>query len=163
MIESDILNKEEEDLLLNWLPKKPNKITLLLNKDGDSTITFMNKCNGKCPTSAIIKINNGYKFGGYTTQIWKEGEIKDNNAFVFSLDNKKKYNIKQLEHAIGFGTKSWWGFGYTCNAIVIYENCTKNNSNYVGNGTYDIKEKYELNGGESNFAVKSFEIFFVEY
>ena len=57
MIESDILNKEEEDLLLNWLPKKPNKITLLLNsnKDGDSTTTFMNKCNGKCPTLAIIK------------------------------------------------------------------------------------------------------------
>ena len=90
MIESDILNKEEEDLLLNWLPKKPNKIILLLNKDGDSTTTFMNKCNGKCPTLAIIKTTNGYKFGGYTTQIWKEGEIKDNNAFVFSLDNKKK-------------------------------------------------------------------------
>jgi hypothetical protein len=57
MIESDILNKEEEDLLLNWLPKKPNKITLLLNsnKDGDSTTSFMNKCNGKFPTLAIIK------------------------------------------------------------------------------------------------------------
>ena len=75
MIESDILNKEEEDLLLNWLPKKPNKITLLLNsnKDGDSTTSFMNKCNGKCPTLAIIKTTNGYTFGGYSTQIWKEG------------------------------------------------------------------------------------------
>ena len=43
------LNKEEEDLLLYWLPKKSNKITLLLNsnKDGDSTTSFMNKCNGK--------------------------------------------------------------------------------------------------------------------
>ena len=31
MIESDILNKEEEDFLLNWFPKKSNKMTLLLN------------------------------------------------------------------------------------------------------------------------------------
>ena len=40
MIETDILNKEEEDLLLNWFPKKSNKMTLLLNenKDGDTTI-----------------------------------------------------------------------------------------------------------------------------
>ena len=53
----------------------------------------------------------------------------------------------------------FWLFGWSYIAIVIYENCTKNNSNYVGNGTYDIKEKYELNGGERNFAVKSFEIF----
>ena len=123
----------------------------------------MNKCNGKCPTLAIIKTTNGYKFGGYTTQIWKEGEIKDNNAFVFSLDNKKKYNIKQPEHAIGFKKNDFWLFGWSSNAIVIYENCTKNNSNYVGNGTYDIQKQYELNGGERNFAVKSFEIFFVEY
>ena len=74
----------------------------------------------------------------------------------FHLIIKKKYNIKQLEHAIGFGTKSWWGFGYTCNAIVVLENCTKNNGNYVGNRTYDIQEQYELNGGERNFCSQKF-------
>ena len=31
------------------------------------------------------------------------------------------------------------------------------------NQTYDIKEQYELNGGERNFTVKKFEIFHVEY
>ncbi len=164
-IESEIINNEEESLLLSWLPKKPNKVTLLLNsnKDGDSTKTFINKCNGKCPTLAIIKTTNGYKFGGYTTQIWKEGEIQDNNAFVFSFDKKKKYNIKQPEHAIGFRLNSFWLFGYSNNAIVIYENCTKINNNYVDNNTYDIQDSYELNGGERNFIVKSFEIFLIEY
>ena len=94
-IESEILNKDEKYLLLNWLPKKPNKVTLLLNsnKDGDSTKTFINKCDGKSPTLAIIKTTNGYKFGGYTTQIWKADETKDNNAFVLHLIKGKNIII----------------------------------------------------------------------
>ena len=162
---SEILTNEAKDMLLNWLPRKPNKITLLMNsnRDGDSTKSFMNKCKGKCPTLAVIKTTNGYVFGGYTTQMWKEGKVKDNNAFVFSINKKRKYNIKQPEHAIGFRMNSYWDFGYGYNAIVIWENCTKNNNNYVGNKTYDIPEQYELNGGEKNFTVKSFEIYHIEY
>ena len=62
----------------------------------------MNKCKGKCPALAVIKTTKGYIFGGYTIQLWKEGEVKDQNAFVFSIDKKKKYNIKLPEHATGF-------------------------------------------------------------
>ena len=162
---SEILTNEAKDMLLNWLPRKPNKITLLMNsnRDGDSTKSFMNKCNGKCPTLAVIKTTNGYVFGGYTTQMWKQGEVKDNNAFVFSIDKKRKYNIKQPEHAFGLDMYSYWDFGYSYNAIVVRENCTKNNKNYVGNQTYDIPEQYELNGGEKYFTVKSFEIYHIEY
>ena len=123
----------------------------------------MNKCKGKCPTLAVIKTTNGYKFGGYTTQLWIEDQVKDQNAFMFSIDKKKKYNIKQPEYAIGFCMNSWWLFGYTYNAIVVLENCTKNNGNWVDNKTYDIPEQYELNGGEKYFTVKSFEIYHVEY
>ena len=163
--ETEILYKEEMDMIINWLPRKPNKITLLMNSniDGDSTKTFMDKCNGKCPTLAVIKTTNGYVFGGYTTQMWKTGEVKDNNAFVFSIDKKRKYNIKQPEHAIYYGINSWWGFGPYNNAIVVLENCTKNNGNWVDNKTYDIPEQYELNGGERYFTVKSFEIYHIEY
>jgi uncharacterized coiled-coil protein SlyX len=162
---SQIITKESKDMLLNWLPRKPNKITLLMNSniDGDSTKTFMDKCNGKCPTLAVIKTTNGYVFGGYTTQMWKEGKVKDNNAFVFSINKKRKYNIKQPENAIGFGKNLCWLFGDGYNAILVYENCTKKNSNFVGNGTYDIPERYELNGGEQKFTVKSFEIYHIEY
>ena len=165
MFESEILNKEEQEMLINWLPRKPNKITLLLNsnRDGDSTVTFLDKCGGKCPTLAVIKTTNGYVFGGYTTQIWKAGQTRDENAFVFSIDKKKKYRVKEPETAIGYGKQSWWGFGYSNNAIVVLENCTKNNGSWVDNGTYDIPEKYELNGGEKNFTVKSFEIYHVDY
>ncbi len=49
----------------------------------------MNKCNGKCSTLAIIKTTNGYKFGDYTTQIWKEGELKIIMYLFFRLIIKK--------------------------------------------------------------------------
>ena len=162
---TEILNNESKKMLLSWLPRKPNKITLLLNSniDGDSTSIFMNKCNGKCPTLAVIKTTNGYIFGGYTTKQWNGGEVQDKNAFVFSIDKKKKYNIKEPEHAIYSNKNSWWGFGCYNNTIVCYENCTKRNDNYVDNKTYDIPEQYELNLGEKYFTVKSFEIYHIEY
>ena len=165
IFDSEILNKEDQEMLISWLPRKPNKITLLLNsnKDGESTKTFMEKVNGKCPTLVIIKTTKGYSFGGYTTEMWKEGRVKDSNAFVFSMEKKKKYNIKQPENAIGFAENLFWLFGWSQNAIVIYENCKTRNDNYVDNKTYDINEKYELNGGERNFTVKSFEVYHVDY
>ena len=152
-------------LLINWLPKMPKKLILLLNSnlDGDSTQTFINKVKNKCPTLAIIKTTKGIKFGGYTTQMWNEGEIKDNDAFVFSFDKKSKYKVLQPEHAIGFGNNCWWGFGSTNNAIVVLDKCTTTNGNWVDDKTFDIKNKYELNGGEKNFIVKSFEIYLIDY
>ena len=103
---------------------------------------------------------DGYKFGGYTTQQWKKGANTDNNAFVFSLDKKMKYKILNPKNATYLD--SWWGFGPYENAIVICENCSSNNKNHVGNGTYDIKESYELNGEQSYFTVKSFEVYYLE-
>ena len=163
--ESQIINKNEKKLLIEWLPNKPKSINLIMNSkiDGDTSKAFQDKCGGKKPTYAIIKTKKGYKFGGYTTECWKQGQIKDNNAFVFSLNKKKKYNILKPDYATGFALNSYWLFGFTYNAIVVNDNCTSNNSSYVSNGAYDIKEKYELNGGEYNFTVESFEIYQVNY
>ena len=49
----------------------------------------MNKYKNKCPTLAVIKTIERYKFGGYTTKMWEEGKIQDDKTFVFSLDKKK--------------------------------------------------------------------------
>jgi len=159
---SDILNDDEKKLLILWLPKKPKKITLLLNsnKDGDSVEVIKKKCKNKYPTIVVLMTIKGIKFGGYTTQEWKNEITKDNDAFVFSLDKKKKYKIIKPNNATYLST--WWGFGPDENAIVICNNCTESNSNFVGNKTYYIKEKYELNGGEEYFTVKSFEIYLLE-
>jgi len=159
---SDILNIEEKKLLLSWMPKRPKKATLLLNsnKDGDSIKVVEEKCKNKYPTLVVIMTTKGNKFGGYTTQEWKKGVNKDSEAFVFSLGKKKKYKILNPTNATYLN--DWWGFGPYENAIVIYDKCTNQNSNYIGKGTYDIKEVSELNGRENNFTVKSFEIYLIE-
>ena len=165
LFDSEILNQENQEMLINWLPRKPCKINLLLNskKDGDFIKTFINKSDGKSPTLAIIKTIDGKIFGGYTTKIWKEGPVRDENAFVFSVDNKKKYNILKPETAIGYSKNNFWLFGWDNNAFVIYDNCTRSNGNFVGNGTYDIPERGELNGGKLYFIVESFELHHIEY
>ena len=89
------MNKNEFDLLLSWLEKKPNKITLLLDslKDGDLLSTFYNKCGGKSPTIVLVKTKKGHRFGGYSSISWKnqKGKISsDKSNFIFSLDKKKK-------------------------------------------------------------------------
>ena len=109
----------------------------------------------------IIKSKDGFKFGDYASQKWiKSTHITDNNAFVFPFDKKKKYDIMNPEKS--YYLSSWWGFGAGDNAIVLTENCTSKNSNFVDNKTYDIKEQYELNGGKKYFTVESFEVFLME-
>ena len=65
--------------------------------DGDTKKDFDKKCLNKQPTLALVKNKLGNRFGGYTTQNWnhdKETDKKDPLSFIFSLDRKKKYNLK---------------------------------------------------------------------
>ena len=162
---SEILKDKIEDkkLIISWLPQKPNKITLLLNSkiDGDSCKTLIEKCKGKKPTLVVIQTTKDIIFGGYITQEWND-DYKDEKAFVYSLKTRKKYNVKEPNYAKYAGENNWWGFGYSKNAIVLYDNCLKRTDNYVGNKAYDIPQPYELNGGEQYFGVKSYEIFYIE-
>ncbi len=66
---SSIIKKDEEEMILGWMEKKPKKFELLLdsNIDGDTTSTFYNKCGKKCPTIVFVKTTDGYRFGGYTS------------------------------------------------------------------------------------------------
>ena len=112
---SSIINKEEIDLFMNWLDQKPKKMKLLLDSkiDGDLTQTFYNKCGGKFPTVVFVKTTKGKRFGGYCSIGWenkKGGALKDTNSFIFSLDKKKKYKIKNPDKAIQTSS-SYFAFG----------------------------------------------------
>ena len=133
------------------------------NRDGDSFEAFHRLCDGKAPTIGIIETTKGHKFGGFTTQLWNgksnESNCKnDNNAFIFSLDTKRKYNVINSDMAIGTGSGVLLVFGYSLNSIVTNSNGCSNNSNYIENGAYNFDNKNE-NGGERNFTMKSFEVY----
>ena len=164
---SSVINKDEIDLFMNWFDKKPTKIKLLLDSkiDGDLTQTFYNKCGGKFPTVVFVKTTKGKRFGGYCSIGWenKKGDaLKDINSFIFSLDKKKKYKIKNPDRAIE--THSiYFAFGHGTSDFYINDKCTSNTDNYNQNtGTYETTEKFELNG-ESNFTVSSYEVYQIEY
>ena len=164
---SSVINKEEIDLFMNWLDQKPKKIKLLLDSkiDGDLTQTFYNKCGGKFPTVVFVKTTKGKRFGGYCSIGWenkKGGALKDTNSFIFSLDKKKKYKIKNPDKAFQT-TSNYFAFGHGTSDFLINNNCTSNTSSYNDNtGTYETTEQYELNG-EKNFTVSSYEVYQIEY
>jgi hypothetical protein len=162
---SSVINKDEIDLFMNWFDKKPTKIKLLLDSkiDGDSTQTFYNKCSNKFPTVVFVKTTKGRRFGGYCSIGWENTNgncKKDINNFIFSLDKKKKYKIKQPEYGIRTNS-TYFAFGGGSD-FVIYNNCTSNNNYNNNSGTYETTEQYQLNG-EEYFTVSSYEVYQIEY
>ena len=167
LYKSDIINKNEINLLLNWLEQKnPSKIKLLLDSkiDGDLTDTFYKKCSGKYPTIVLVKTTKGRRFGGYSSISWKDmdgGFGEDKNNFIFSLDKQKKYTIKDPKKAIQT-TSYYFAFGGGSDFYVSNQ-CTSSTNNYNNNsGTYNTTETYELNG-EYNYTVSSYEVYEIEY
>jgi hypothetical protein len=167
LYKSNIINKNEINLLLNWLEQKnPSKIKLLLDSkiDGDLTDTFYKKCSGKYPTIVLVKTTKGRRFGGYSSISWKDmngGSCEDKNNFIFSLDKQKKYSIKNPKRAIET-YYNYFAFGGGSD-FLVENKCTSSTNNYNNNsGTYNTTEKYELNG-EYNYTVSSYEVYEIEY
>ena len=154
-------------MISNWI--KPNskiKFNLLyqISRDGDNISTFYNKVKDKCPTLIIIKSKSGYKFGGYTTNTWEPNNYKkDELAFLFSLNKKKKYNIKNdhIQYAI-YGCSDYFAFGGG-HDLRINDKCTSNNYNSCNSSSYNTIEQYELNGGQEYFLVDELEVYNVEF
>ena len=154
-------------MFLSWLKSKPKEIKLLLDSkiDGDLTQTFYNKCSGKYPTVVFVKTTKGRRFGGYSSIPWKNlnsYDKRDEENFIFSLDKQKKYIIQRPEKAIHTDS-SYFAFGGGSD-FYVYNQCTSSTNNYNNNsGTYNTTEKYELNGGEYNYTVSSYEVYQIRY
>ena len=161
---SNIVQSDEIDLILSWFEKKPISFDLLLDSkiDGDSMNAFYNKCENKYPTMIFIKTTENLRFGGYTNEIWpKSGTKRDENSFVFSLNNKKKYKIINPENAIGAYQNNYFSFGCG-NDLYLYNNCfTRGGGTFKSN--YDIPTSYELNEGKEAFKVSIYEVYHVQY
>ena len=110
--ESSIIKKEERDLISKWiLPHINLKFELLYvgSRDGFTNEAFHSRGDNKGPTLFVVKLENNRRIGGFTSQSWhnKGGEaIVDNNAFLFSLDNKIKYGLKVKDTGSIYGQES---------------------------------------------------------
>jgi hypothetical protein len=170
IIYSDIINNEDKKILNIWFNSNNDKTIKLLYKasrDGDNYKDFYRLCENKGPTITIALTTKNFKFGGYTSLSWKNPNIgsnrnksyEDKNAFIFSLNKKKKFypKINNKNHVCMWSDRGpSFGGG---NDLCIHNNCLHNNNSYNGcPNTYET-EKYELNGGEFNFTVKDYEVY----
>ena len=167
VIKGDIIqNASELELLTRRICKHYNKIILnLLYKataDSDKASVFHNKCDSAENTLVLVKSSNGKRFGGYTSCSWEGDSIekKDENAFVFSLDKMKIYNIIPGESAIGCYPK--FGPVFLGCQIRIYDRFfEKGGTTFEKGANYDTEEDYELSGGLKSFQVKDIEVYSV--
>ena len=171
ILSSDLINKEEINLISNWIKPNSKIIFKLLYKasiDGDLMSTFHSKCDNKGPTLIIIKSSKGKRFGGYnplswdTTEKWKT----DPHTFIFSLDTKKKYIIikENMKRYSSVGASEYIGFGYYCSDLLIRDQCMSRNDNRTNGkeSAYNITKQYEFTG-EENFTIDDYECYSVSF
>ena len=128
--------------------------------DGYTIENFHKKVDNNSPTIFIIKTATNRIFGGYTEHIWNiknDGHYKDDNAFVFSLNNKKKYTVINCEKAI-VERKGYIQFGACC--FSINDNCNIKENSSKGS-SYKVT-KFCLSG-KSSFKVNDYEVHLIEF
>ena len=98
---------------------------------------------------------------------WKDesGNKKDEKAFLFSLDNKTKYQILKSGLAFAYYSSNPLVYGNNCDAKGIYlnNNFLKNENNEDhSTRVYDVPSNYCLTG-EKSYRVDEVEVFQIIY
>ena len=177
--DSLIIKPEETKILYDWICPSPNarvhfELLYRATRDGDTSESFFTHCSGRGPTVMFEKIDNGHRFGAFTMIPWiKEDKwIADPKAFMFSLTNKMKFELKKADdpHAVRHDNEGYcvrYGDGCTIfvstNILQTNSNCGCHADDYC---TYKITNK-QLNGYDTpnrvQFIVKEFEIYAVHF
>ena len=167
IIKNIIKEQGEIDFVINKIAEKfPGcKFNLLYkgSTDGDTAAEFHSKCDDAEKTLVIVEDNYGNRFGGFTTQDWggQYMQKKDDDAFIFSIDKNKTYDIIPGQNAIG----CYPNFGpvfFGCQ-IRIYDNfLTKGGTTYKKGLNYKTTEDFELTNGNQNFGVRDIEVYGVQ-
>ena len=165
IIKGDIIhNLNELEMLTRKINKSNNKIILnLLYKataDSDNASAFHQKCDKAESTLVLVESDKGKRFGGFTSKNWRGDcvEKKDTEAFVFSLDTMKIYDIIEGEDAIGCYPQC--GPVFMGCQIRIFDNAfKKGGTTFERNVNYETEEDFELAGGERAFGVKEIEVY----
>ena len=166
-----IKNTYEIDFLLNKLINiNPVSFTLLYkgSQDTDNSKIFHQKCDNQQNILLFILTNKNYIFGGYTSVGFdSSGNAKnDQQAFLFSVDFQKIYEIKYDLNAI-FCNKNC-GPIFCAKSDGLYNICIpdkffKFKSSTCKKGLpFNTTEPFELNHGEKEFQVIELEIYRID-
>ena len=144
---------------------KGAKFTLLYKAttDGDKASVFHEKCDNHPMTLVIVETTKGVRFGGFTKKSWEGKCVKkiDNDAFVFSVDNNKIYDIILNEPAMG-GYPKFGPVFFGCQIRIYDEFFKKGGSTCYSGLNYKTSKDFELNNGEQTYIVKDIEVYNIE-
>ena len=130
---------------------------------GDKAKTFHQKCDNHQMTLVLVETTKGRRFGGFTTKTWNGNCLKkiDNDAFVFSLDKHKIYDVYKNEFAVG-GYPKFGPVFFGCQIRIYDDFFTKGGTTCHKALNYKTKEEFELNHGEQTYIVKEIEVYDIE-
>ena len=134
-------------------------------RNGDSDSSFHKICDNIKDTITLVKTKTGLIFGGYTNETWNGNGTykKDDKAFCFSINLKKRYNNKKTDKSIYCYNSYGPCFGDAL--FFIYDNCLSKGGfmNDGLNNRYDNQNKEnEINEGKGEFGVEEVEVFKIE-
>ena len=171
--DSLIVKEDEIKMIHDWINPNENikaKLLYRVSRDGDGLDTFHKYCDNKGPTITFIKINNGYRFGGFSGVSWtSDGSnwVKDKDAFLFSLNNKLKIMNNNTKYTVWVGDGPDFGDSHL-NELVICDKCLTGKHNYCcdSGSAFTFRNK-DLVGvdckGQYKFDVVDYEVYSIQY
>ena len=146
------------------LKKRNIKYKLLYRatNDGDFSSKFHEKCDNIPNTLVLIQTSGDRRFGGFTTQTWDGDDVnkKDNNCFIFSIDNMKTYDINENQFAINCNPDLGPVF---VNQIKLLDKFfIQGGSTNKKGKTFSTLEDFEITGGAEKFGVREVEVYQVK-
>ena len=164
---SILADKDKIKMISDWI--KPNTKIIYnqiykATRDGGTGKIFHSHCDNKGPTLTLIESKNNYVFGGYITISWEAPQNwtykgGDDNAFIFSINNRKKYPIQDKSKVIYNYYECGPDFGV--NDIYLINSNFLENSNSCTSASYKAPPN-EIAGGEK-FDVKELEVYTVQF
>ena len=149
---SEVMTENEKMIIFPEIEKKMNKKIKEIKKlyqattDGGDPLDFHLNCDNIPNTLILVKSEGLRRFGGFTPIAWKSDEhgifIPDYEmkTFVFSLDNKKIYNLKSTHsNAVYHGKNTGPCFGSETGDISIIGNPIKEKKLCNYKFSYDYK------------------------
>ena len=160
-----LVSHDDYNLFKFWINKGNLNLSLIYKAtiDSDFSHAFHSKCDNHAPTLTIIKTDQGIRFGGYTTQTWNCNEEckKDDEAFLFSMDFRKKYDIKKGTECAIYCNKEYgptFGEGFDLCLCDNYMGVNGSYSNFPSSyGKGNVTN--ELTGRNSYFRIADVEIY----
>ena len=177
--DSSIVQENERQMILDWIaPSNTNKSikTVLLYKassHGDNPQSFHSYCDNKGPTITFFThYSTGYRLGGYTSCSWQSEDGNshyDPNSFLFSLNNRKKFDKKDPNscYAIYLGKSYGPYFGSTDIYFNSNGSWRSSNNAYCYNSNYYYGTIKDLIGVDTtstqSFRISDMEVYLIKY